>query len=56
MLPARNDEAGEPTAATLPRHGRGGQREAAETDTIPSPLSLAALLTQQTHDTLTRDF
>jgi len=52
--PARNDEAGELTAAALPRRGRGGQREAAETDTLSSlSLSLAALLTQHTHDTLT---
>jgi hypothetical protein len=57
--PARNDEAGELTAAALPRRGRGGQREAAETDTLPLlslSLSLSCRLahTAHTHDTQSR--
>jgi len=50
--PARNDEAGELTAAALPRRGRGGQREAAETDTLPLlslSLSLSCRLAHTAH-------
>ena len=52
--PARSDEAGELTAAALPRRGRGGQREAAETDTLPLlSLSLSLSCSPCSHSTHT---